>query len=45
MSPLRSLLSESELLVSYAKSHLFGIGRYGLCEAAAAGSSLVVVLR
>jgi hypothetical protein len=45
ISPLRSSLSESELPVSCARSHLFGIGRYRLHEAIAMGSSLVVVLR
>jgi hypothetical protein len=45
ISPLRSSLSESELPVSCVKSHLFGIGRRGLHEVAAAESSLVVVLR
>jgi hypothetical protein len=44
ISPLRSSLSEPELPVSHAKSHMFGIGRHGLHEAVAARSSLVVVL-
>jgi hypothetical protein len=44
ISPLRSSLSESELPVSYAKRHLFGIGRHRLHEAVATGSSLMVVL-
>jgi hypothetical protein len=45
ISPLRSLLSESELTASCVRSHLFGIGQHGLHEAVAVGSSLVVVLR
>jgi hypothetical protein len=45
ISPLRSSLSELELPVSYARSHLFGIGRHRLHETVAVGSSLVVVLR
>jgi carbonic anhydrase/acetyltransferase-like protein (isoleucine patch superfamily) len=45
ISPLQSSLSESEQPVSCAKSHLFGIGRHGLHEAAVVRSFLVVVLR